>query len=342
MSAAKRRVTIYDIARAAKLAASTVSRALDPAHHERVSDATRARIASIAARLGYQPNRTARALSRGGTDTIAILLPANTRYMDHEYYSRVVMAAVQLLADSHMDLKVHALSPTETRGSLLHLRNALAVDGMIAVGLPTADRFTLSPAEDTPPTILLNSYRDDRLASVDADNAMGGRLAAELFIARGHTQLGMLTGPTDSQNALDRQRGYRDALRAAGLAVRPHWFVPCLYGFEEGFEAAQHLCARRRLPTAVFCANDAIASGALRAFHARGVRCPQDISIIGFDDFLPARYAAPPLTTIAQPVTAMVQAAVQQVLVMLRRATPAVRITVPVHMVERASVAPLQ
>lgn len=101
-------MTIYDLARRAKLATSTVSCALDPAQHHRVNAATRARIAKLAARLGYRPSRTARALSRGGTDTIAMALRAHISYVDYEYYSRIIMAGVQLLAQAHLDLKVHA------------------------------------------------------------------------------------------------------------------------------------------------------------------------------------------------------------------------------------------
>lgn len=332
-------MTIYDLARRAKLAASTVSRALDPTQHHRVNAATRARIAKLAARLGYRPSRTARALSRGGTDTIAMVLPAHTSYIDYEYYSRVIMAGVQFLTLAHLDLKVHALADQEGRSAVMDLVSRLGVDGIIAVGLPKADHFVLPPGPRTAPIVLLNSYYDPQAASVDADNVMGGRLAAEYFIARGHTKLGMLAGPQDSQNALDRAQGYRAAIRAAKLPVRPQWFVHCRYDVEAGYEAADGLLARRDRPTALFCANDAIATGALRAAQARGLHCPRDLSLIGYDDFMPARLAVPPLTTIAQPVNAMVQAAVQQIIAIIRTGARPSRIIVPVHVVERASVA---
>lgn len=338
MTPTTKKATIYDIARAAHLAASTVSRALDPARQHRISDQTRKHIAQIAAQLGYHPNRIARALSRGGTDTIAIVLPANTHFMENEYYSRVVMDSVHHLAASRVDLKVHALSVAEGSEELARLHQRLSADGIIAVGLPTADHFKISRQAKELPAILFNSYEDPALASVDADNVQGGRLAAEYFIARGHTRLGMLAGPPDSKNALDRQHGYRTALRAAGLPVRAAWFIPCLYGARQGFDAAQVLCARTQRPTAVFCANDDIASGALRAFHERGLRCPRDISVIGFDDFLVARYTTPQLTTIAQPIAEMVRVAIQHILEMMRHGAPVVRMVVPVRLVERASV----
>jgi len=338
MTPTTKKATIYDIARAAHMAASTVSRALDTERPHRISDKTRKHINHIAAQLGYQPNRVARALSCGGTDTIAIVLPANTQFMENEYYSRVVMDSVQLLAASRVDLKVHALALAEGREELAHLHQRLAADGIIAVGLPTADHFKVARHAKPLPAILFNSYEDPALASVDADNVQGGRMAAEYFIARGHTRLGMLTGPHDSKNALDRQQGYRAALLAAGLPVHAAWFVLCLFGAAHGFDAAQSLCARAQRPTAVFCANDDIACGALRAFHAHGLRCPHDISIIGFDDFMVARHTTPQLTSIAQPIAEMARLAIQHILEMTRHGAPVVRMVVPVRLVERASV----
>ncbi|MCX7002950.1 MAG: LacI family DNA-binding transcriptional regulator [bacterium] len=338
MTPTTKKTTIYDIARAANLAASTVSRALDPERQHRISDKTRKHIAQIAAQLGYHPNRVARALSCGGTDTIAIVLPANTQFAENEYYSRVVMDSVHYLAASHVDLKVHALSVAEGHEDLSRLHQQLAVDGIIAVGLSTADHFKVPPHVKKLPAILFSSYEDLGLTSVDADNVQGGRLAAEHFIARGHTHLGMLTGPLDSKNALDRQRGYRAVLQAAGLPLREAWFVPCLYGASPGFDAAQQLCTNRQRPTAIFCANDDIASGALRAFQAQGLRCPHDISVIGFDDFMVARHTTPQLTSVAQPIAEMVRLAIQHILEMMHHGAPVVRMVVPVRLVERDSV----
>jgi DNA-binding LacI/PurR family transcriptional regulator len=161
-------------------------------------------------------------------------------------------------------------------------------------------------------------------------------------MAHGHTKLGMLTGPLDSKNALDRQKGYRDAIRAAGLPVEEGWFSPSFYGAQPGYEAAQKLFTGTQQPTAVFCANDDIASGALRAFRKRGLHCPRDISVIGFDDFLVARYTTPPLTTIAQSIEEMVRLAIQYILQMMRQSAPVVRMIVPVRLIERESVATIR
>jgi len=332
------KTTIYDIARQTGLAASTVSRALDPARQHRVSEVTRRLVAQVAKELGYQPNRFARALSCGGADTIAIVLPSNTPFAENEYYSRIVMGSVHHLATSRVDLKVHGLTAAESQTELSDLHQQLSADGIIAVGLSAADRLKITEQSRSLPIVFFSSYEDAMLSSVDADNVQGGRMAAEYFMAHGHTQLGMLTGPLDSRNALDRQKGYRDAILAAGLAVRDAWFSPGVYGAQPGYEAAQKLLTNKRQPTAVFCANDDIASGALRAFREHGLRCPHDVSVIGFDDFMVARYTTPPLTTIAQPIDEMVRLSVQHTLQMMRHGAPVVRMVVPVRLVERASV----
>ncbi len=248
------------------------------------------------------------------------------------------MGSVQHLVTSRVDLKVHGMNVAESKAELGGLCRQLAVNGLVAAGLSTADHLKPTEQSRTLPLVLFSSYEDAALSSVDADNVQGGRMAAEFFIAHGHTHLGMLTGPLDSRNALDRQKGYRAAILAAGLPVRDAWFSPGVYGAQPGYEAAPRLFASKRHPTAVFCANDDIASGALRAFRERGLHCPRNISVIGFDDFMVARYTTPPLTTIAQPIEEMVRLAVQHILQMMRHGAPVVRMVVPVHLVDRAAV----
>lgn len=346
MSAQQSKVTIHDIARKARVSASTVSRAFNPAERHRISQKTRERIYAIAERHGYRPNPIARALSSGGSNTIALILPGlsgptidngRERYTGSEYYAQVLMHAVAVLSSSNMDLKVHTLRFGETDETFTELLHDLAVDGMIIVGMPMSERFRIT-TESPLPIVLLNSYREARLTGIDADNIMGGRLAAECLIQNGHTALGMLSGPENSRNAVDRTNGFKDYLREQKKRIHAKWFIHCDYSSASGYAAFQHLLQCPDKPTGVFCANDEIAFGALQAIRDAGLHCPDDISLIGFDNTHASAYTSPPLTTIEQPIATMANAALEYLLETLNNPKPVLNMAFPVTLVERSSV----
>ncbi len=338
MASNPRKVTIRDIARAAGVSPSTVSRTFDPAEKHRISEKTRKRIERVAEKHRYLPNRIARALSRGGSETIALVLPDSLHFSESEFYARVVMHAGAALSESHFDLKLHMLRPGETHESFAGLLQSLAVDGLLIAGVPTSERFAVSGIGTDNPVVMLNSYAEPSVSSVNVDNVHGGDLAAAHFIANGHTALGMLTGPKVSRDAIDRATGFRKRMITEGLNVNEKWFVPCEYGVQEGFEAARRLLRRARRPTAVFCANDEIALGALRAVKGCGLDCPDDISLIGFDNFSAVRHTSPPIASIEHPIAEMADAAVDLLLKLIAGSVSVMQITFPVTLLERESV----
>lgn len=338
MVAPVRTTRLDDIARRAGVAISTVSRVLNPQARARISAATRARVERWAKKLGYQPNRSARALSRGGSDTIAVVVPASAHFAVSEYYARVILGATAALADHGLDVKLHLLRRGEACEGYVRLAQRLGVDGLLIAGVSTGDRFSM--AEDTAPipVVMINSYEDARVTTVDADNVAGGMLAARYFVARGHRRIGMLAGPEDSFDALQRLVGFMRGLREARVAFPRKWCVHSLFGEEEGAEAMRQILRQKERPTAVFCANDELALGALRALREAQLCCPEDISLIGFDNFQASQHAQPPLTTIAQPVDRIVQTAVRHLVAMLREPHAVMRVLLPVQLIERESV----
>ncbi len=331
-------VTICDIARRAGVAVSTVSRALNPRTRARISAATCARIDRIAAQLGYQPNRSARALSRGGSDTIALVIPASAHFAVSEYYARVILGATAALSEHGLDVKLHLLRNGEEQNGFAHVARRLGVDGLLVVGLAMSQKFHYTAHEPRVPVVMMNSYEDPNLTTVDADNTAGGALAADYLVSSGHRRIGVLAGPDDSFDALHRLFGFVQRLRAARIRMPSRWCVHSAFGEEEGADAMRRLLRHRARPTAVFCANDELALGALRALREAGLRCPDDISLIGFDNSHASQHAQPPLTTIAQPLEKIVETAVTQLVALLQNPQPAMRILLPVTLVERASV----
>ncbi len=328
-----------DLARMAGVSAITVSRALSPAGAARVKPATRARIAQLAHKSHFRLNRMARALGGGGTQTIALILPdvETKHFLASAYYTTVVMHALAVLKARQIDLKVHSVRAGAPVALITDLLPQLVVDGLLVAGIDVRPDV---PAHATcgVPLVLLNCGAALAACVVDADNAAGGRLAAAHFLAHGQRALGMLCGPRTNRNARDRQHGYRAALQARGVPLRPAWFVHSEFGVREGYAAALRILALRQRPTALFCANDELALGALSALRARGLRCPRDLAVIGFDDMPTAQYAEPPLTTIAQPLEAMVRAALDNLLTLIAGGSPPLRTVFPVALVERASV----
>jgi len=336
----QRQVTMRDLARMAGVSAITISRALSPDGATKVKPATRTRIAHLARKWDFRLNRMARALGGGSTQTIALILPdvETTHFLASAYYTTVVMHALAALKARQIDLKVHSVRANAPVAMITDLLPQLIVDGLLVAGIDVHDDAAASATRGAP-LVLLNCGAVSKICVIDADNIAGGRLAVAHFLAYGHRALGMLCGPRTNRNARDRLHGYRAALQKRGVPIRADWFVHSGFGVHEGYAVAQRILALRQRPTALFCANDELALGVLSALRERGLRCPHDLAIIGFDDMPTAQYAEPPLTTIAQPLEAMVRAALDNLLTLIAGATPPLRSVFPVALVERASVA---
>jgi DNA-binding LacI/PurR family transcriptional regulator len=329
-----------DLARAAGVSPATVSRVFNPAMAALVRPATRNRILQLAARLRYTPNRLASALSSGQTRSVGLVFPHTTHFTESTFDVNVLLHTVAALQPAGFDLKVHFLPPPPQVIDPLALAAHLSVDGLIFAGIPRAYRLGRVARTSAVRLVLLSSYKVAGVASVDADNIAAGRTAAQHLITHGHTRLGMLTGPPDSQNALDRAAGYRAAIRAAGLPLQDAWFVASAYGSEDGAAAARELLAHQPRPTALFCASDEIALGALRCVRDLGLACPRDISLIGFDDAQATAHTTPPLTTFAQAFDELAPAAVRLLLQQFSGSFAHPRRRFPAALIARASVAP--
>jgi LacI family transcriptional regulator len=337
-TAMSRTITLRDVARKARVSISTVSRALSPRTRHRISASVCARVQRAADALGYQPNRSARALSRGGSDTIALVIPASAHFAESEYYARVVLGAVAVLSGRHMDVKVHMLRSGEGRMRFSFLARQLGVDGLLVAGVSMSDHFEVAAGESPPPVVMINSYVEPSVTTVDADNQASGRLAMDHLLAHGHRAIGLLAGPRDNYDAQQRMLGARERLREAGMSVPAGGCLHSMFGKEEGCRVALRLLRQTPRPTALFCANDELALGALRAVRSLDLRCPEDVSLIGFDNISAASLADPPLTTVAQPLDQIVTVASEYLLKRLSGDTHTVRVLLPVTLVARASV----
>ena len=286
--------TIRDVARAASVSVATVSRTLNGI--DSVAEKTRDRVLRAAGELDYVPNSGARALSTRRTDTIGVLLPD----LHGEFFSELIRG-IDLAARAnglHLLLSSSHGDPAEAAAALRAMRSR--VDSIILM-LPQGGEDLLFAAGNgaVPMVFLGQAAAKGAHCSLAIDNYAGASAITEHLLASGRRRVAFVAGPADNADAGERLRGYRAAMRRAGLDER---VVDGDFSEQAGRDAARQLLAGQMPPDALFCANDMMAIGALEALKEAGVAVPGDIALAGFDDIPIARYVSPPLTTAAVPI----------------------------------------
>lgn len=301
-------VTIKDVAREAGVSVATVSRVLNGSGP--VSEATRHRIREVAGRLRYVPHGGARSLITSRTQTLGVLLPD----LYGEFFSEVIRGMDEVAQQSGFHLLI-TRSCADKDGIETAMRAMRGrVDGVVAMS-PDIDAESLLNIPSTLPVVLLCSApRGHALDSLTIDNGRGAREMVRHLISLGHRRIAIIRGAAHNHDAAERLRGYRLALREAGIALDRS--LEPEGGFTEagGFAAALRLAGMKPRPTAIFAANDSMAIGALSALRESGLRVPDDIAVGGFDDIPLARYMDTPLSTVRVPIRELGARAVELLL----------------------------
>jgi len=271
--------SIYEVARAAGLSVATVSRVLNDKGPVRAE--TRLRVLETVERLGYVPHSAARSLSTRRTMSIGVLLPD----MHGAFFSEIVRG-IDLAARAagyHLLVSGSHSDPAETAALLQTLHGR--VDGLILMTPALGGTWLQKALPRRVPVVLLNDDgTDERHHSLRIDNRRGARLAVEHLIGLGHRAIAFLGGPVGNADATERLAGYREALVAGGLPLNRHFELAGDFSEESGVQAGAKVAALVPQPTAIFAANDAMAIGCLAALRERGLRVPEDVSLVGFDD----------------------------------------------------------
>jgi LacI family transcriptional regulator len=291
-----RPATIHDVAREAGVSTSTVSRVLD----ERLPpsrSATAERVRSAAQKLGYRRDVYASALRRQHTGTVGVLVPRLSDTVMAILFEEVARACAErsnfaIVATTQDDPKAER-SAAE---SLLRQR----VDGLILTTARLDDDFTAQLRADKVPHVL--ALRADGLSpSSTGDDELGGYLATRHLLDLGHRSIGVVAGPTYASNAVGRVRGHRKALQEAGLPIDERLIRASTFSMESGEDVARTLLSETPRPTAVFAVNDNTAIGVMAAAHACGLRIPDDLSLVGYNDIPIVSRLPVPLTTVRVP-----------------------------------------
>ncbi|HEY4301871.1 MAG TPA: LacI family DNA-binding transcriptional regulator [Candidatus Didemnitutus sp.] len=312
------RAGIVQIAQRIGVSASTVSRALRPETAHLVKADRRKQILDLADALHFMPNVGARIIRHGGSASLTVVVPHDENIFFSEYYGRFLSCILHAAAGRNWDVHISTLRrhPDQNlRQTLQHF--SLETSGIIYLGEP----FTMEDLEhlrgyrrplvltqsSLPPTL---DVRDLGVHVIGVDNFSGAKSAASLLRQLGHREIGLVLGPSASRDAYERRRGYLEILQRDGATVRPEWIFEGPFSHDTGRDGFAAIFAGREKPTALCCANDEISFGVIDAARAAGIRCPEDLSLVGFDDGPWALACRPTLTTIRQPLTDLAERAV--------------------------------
>jgi LacI family transcriptional regulator len=326
--------TIKEVAARANVSSATVSHVINGTRF--VSDQVREQVLKAMDELGYRPNALARSLRSGFTHTLGLILPDSANPFFAEVGRSIESAAFEagysvFLCNTENDPQKESL--------YVDVLTNKQVDGIIFVATGERGESLGKLLEmDVPVVVMDRHFPGLDMDVVLVDNYQGGYMAAHYLLALGHRRIACIAGPSNINPSAQRVAGFRDALKEMGLAERPEYMQHGDFHPDTGWEAARRMLTLPEPPTAIFACNDLMAMGVLRAAGELGLRTPENLSVIGYDDIDLASYTIPPLTTIQQPKNEMGQAALQFLLNRIQDKNQAPQhILLPAKVVRRGS-----
>ena len=309
------RVSIKDIAEAAGVSHSTVSRALSDSSLVKVE--TKARIQRLAQEMGYSPDAIARSLVTQRTHTVGVVVTTITDPFVAEVVQGIEDTAQ---AEDYSVILASSSSEPERELAAVEMLRAKRVDCVIVTSSRVGALYLEHLERIGVPVVLINNHNRQSgryTFSVSVDNQHGGHLATVHLVERGHRRIGYISGPADHSDDVERLAGYRQALGEAGIPVDPTLILSGNGRLDGGERALDTLVGLVEPPTAVFCYNDMTAIGLISAARRAGLSVPEDLAVVGFDDIPLAVHVYPPLTTIAQPQRDMGRQAMNMALALM-------------------------
>jgi len=333
-----RAATLDEVARVAGVSRATASRAINGG--SRVSERSLRAVQEAVRSLGYVPNRAARTLVTRRTDSVAVVVPEpDERVFNDPFFAGTLRAVARVLGEREVQLVLLLTQPGAQEERMLRYLSHGHVDGALVISHHRDDHLPeLMPSLGLPVVFGGRPWSgSDRVPYVDVDNVAGGRLATEHLVQRGCRRIGTIAGPADMTAATDRLVGWYQALASAELSSTA--LVHGDFTEEGGRRAAEELLDQYPDLDGIVVASDLMARGALAVAAARGLRVPDDLAIVGYDDLGVAETTDPPLTTMRQPIGEMAERAIQLLLDRIdgRETGGPYRLIIPTTLVRRAS-----
>jgi LacI family transcriptional regulator len=322
--------TIRELARRSGVSVATVSRVFNAP--QVVSQDTRKRILEVAAEIGYQPNESARTLATKKSNLVGLVWDTDQRRPGWRHpYLQEILVALKIALSAHgmhlLLLSTQNAAGTEGRDRYLQAVRRHSLDGVVFIDNGIGDPAILALAGTDVPCVAIDlAVRGAHATYITSDNSGGARQAARHLIERGHRRIATITGPMRTRPGVQRLAGFQDELLMHDIDLPDDYIVEGDFYLDGGHAGMHRLLRLSVPPTAVFVAGDEMAVGALRAAGQSGLRIPDDVAIVGFDDIEIAALIPPGLTTVAQDKPGIGAAAADALLAMLHsgsyRGTP--------------------
>jgi LacI family transcriptional regulator len=328
--------TLEEIARLSRVSRSTVSRVVNDDPH--VSDATRARVMAEVRRLRYRPHAAARSLAAGCTRIIGLLVPGGieTAFSD-PIFPILTHAMASTCHARDYSVMLWLTEPDDELRMIAQILGNGLQDGLIVSTIHLSDEIAAALMAAALPFVLIGQHsREIGAHYVDVENYQGAQEITNHLLRMGYQNVAHISGPLDTTCAQHRQYGFLAAMRAHGRPVDPRLILEGDFTEASGYKAMLDLLPAG--PDAVFAANDLMALGALSALQEAGLRVPEDVAVVGFDDLPVAAAAHPPLTTVRQPTDRMAVAAIEMLIDVIEHPdTLQHRVVLPTELVIRES-----
>lgn len=333
------RATLKEVAREVGVSICTASVVLNGSSSgSRISAGTRDAVIDAAQRLGYRANLVARSLHAGRTHMIGVVPAAtDTNILLGPHLQHVLNGIVNETEAHRYDLSLITRCDQSHPADLLNALLGGKMDGVIVVAPRSNSRLLPLLREESLPMVVIDGDPEQCDHYFIIDNRQAVRTVMKHLYDLGHRKIGYVAGPQELYAARIRKDAYFEAMQELRLEVRFEWLQVGLFAVQAGYDGVQRILKNESLPTAIVCANDETAFGAIDAIKQAGLRVPEDISIIGFDDVPLAPYSRPPLTTIRQPVNEIARAATAALLEHIDSGTPIRSRTFPTELIVRRS-----
>ena len=344
MSSHLKSPTSSEVARRAGVSRTTVSFVLNNVRDQGISEATRERVMAAVRELGHEPNIAARTLAGGATDTVALVIPKAAHLYVDVFLGQLVASINQECHLHNLKMLIESTDDVgRTPGAFVDMVRSRRIDGLIAVNPSLLGHKHLSGVADAKiPMVVMGAGLPDveRYHTCGNDTSAAAHKVVDHLVGLGHRKIAFVNfAPAEYLAVNERERGWREAMEHHGLAVDPRWAIHADLSAISGYHATQELLARGAPFTALFAGNDTIAFGAMRALTEAGLRIPQDVALVGYDDIPLAQFATPPLTTVRTDSIGLGRDAMGMLLSLLRRESglQTLRHEQPVELIVRSS-----
>lgn len=289
--------TMKDVAEQAGVSTATVSRAL--MNPEKVSASTRQKVDQAVMAVGYSPHALSRNLKRNESRTILVIVPD----ICDPFFADLIKGIERTAAESgYLVLIGDCAQQNQQEKTFINLIITKQIDGMLLLGSDLPFDASKEEQRNLPPMVMANEFAPElELPTVHIDNLTAAFEAVHYLLNLGHQRIACIEGPKHMPLCQYRSQGYVQALRRNGISVENALTAQGDFSYESGAQAVTELMALPSPPTAIFCHNDIMAIGAMFQAKKMGLRIPQDLSVVGFDDIKASQFTDPPLTTVAQP-----------------------------------------